>query len=111
MKKFLLLVTVLFILVGISCLNAQVLPMGSTWKYLDDGSDQGTGWQAVDFDDSGWASGPALLGYGSIKDADVATEVSYGPDGENKYTTTYFRTTFDYTPTGDEIGYAINLLI
>ena len=64
MKKQLLFITALLILAGITSLNAQVLPKGSTWKYLDDGSDQGTAWMTVDFDDSGWASGPALLGYG-----------------------------------------------
>jgi hypothetical protein len=42
------------------------------------------------------------LGYGSIGDDPVVTEVSYGPDGNHKFTTTYFRTTFDYTPTRNE---------
>jgi len=64
---------------------------GSVWKYLDDGSDQGTAWYGPDFDDSGWASGPAELGYG---DGDEATVVSFGPSPNNKYITTYFRHTF-----------------
>ena len=67
MKIFLLLITALFILTGINSLNAQVvLAKGATWKYLDDGSDQGTAWYDAGFDDSGWASGTALLGYGSM---------------------------------------------
>ena len=33
------------------------------WSYLDDGSDQGTGWTASDFDDSGWSTGAAELGF------------------------------------------------
>ena len=112
MKKLLLLITALFILAGINSLNAQiVLAKGATWKYLDDGSDQGTAWYDVGFDDSGWDSGTALLGYGDIKGDPIVDTLSYGPDGENKYTTTYFRTTFDYTTTGSEIGYVINLLI
>ncbi len=112
MKKILLLLTVLFILTGINSLNAQVvLAKGATWKYLDDGSDQGTAWYVTGFDDSGWASGTALLGYGSIGDTDVVDTISYGPDGNNKFTTTYFRTSFEYSPTGEEIGYVINLLI
>jgi hypothetical protein len=112
MKNFLLLITALFILAGINSLNAQVvLAKGATWKYLDDGSDQGTAWYDAGFDDSGWDSGTALLGYGDIKGDPIVDTLSYGPDGENKYTTTYFRTTFDYTPTGSEIGYVINLLI
>lgn len=66
---------------------------GSTWKYLDDGSDlTGTNWTTVAFNDAGWASGNAELGYG---DGDENTTVSYGSDGSNKYVTTYFRKTFN----------------
>jgi len=68
--------------------STVVVPTGSTWRYLDDGSDQGTAWREPDFDDSGWASGPAQLGYG---DGDEATVVSYGGDPNNKHITTYFR--------------------
>lgn len=74
--------------------DTQLVPLGSDWKYLDDGSDQGTVWTAVDFDDSSWPSGPFQLGYG---DNDEATVVGYGPDEENKYPTTYFRHSFSVT--------------
>ncbi len=60
----------------------------SNWKYLDNGSNQGTAWTAVGFDDSAWASGNGQLGYG---DGDETTVVSYGPSSTNKYITTYFR--------------------
>lgn len=69
-----------------------VIPRGASWKYLDDGSDQGVAWQSSTFNDSNWRSGPAQLGYG---DGDEATVVSFGPDAGNKYTTTYFRHTFE----------------
>ena len=68
-----------------------MIPPGSTWKYLDDGSNQGTAWHAIGFNDSTWKSGPAQLGYG---DGDEATVVSYGPDPNYKYVTTYFRKSF-----------------
>ncbi len=72
--------------------TSQVLvSRGSVWKYLDDGSNQGTTWRKSRFDDSSWAEGPAQLGYG---DGDEATVVSYGPDSGNKYITTYFRLAF-----------------
>ncbi len=78
-----------------------LLPEGSTWKYLDDGSDQGTTWREVDFPAAdNWAEGPAELGYG---DDDEATVVACGPGapscGSNKFVTTYFRTTFDVADT------------
>ena len=62
----------------------------SVWKYLDDGSDQGTAWVAPGFDDSKWASGPAELGYG---DGGEATVVASGP-ANAFFPTTYFRRSF-----------------
>ncbi|HNQ90070.1 MAG TPA: Ig-like domain-containing protein [Verrucomicrobiota bacterium] len=78
---------------GLSVLASTVtlIPQGALWKYLDDGSNQGTDWKEPGFDDQSWASGSAELGYG---DGGEATLVSYGPDSNNKYVTTYFRTAF-----------------
>ncbi len=71
---------------------AQLIEEGSVWKYLDDGSDQGTTWQQPGFDDSSWAEGPAQLGYG---DNDEATVLKWGDDSSNKYITYYFQKTFN----------------
>jgi len=60
---------------------------GSVWSYLDDGSDQGTAWQSLAFDDSGWATGPARLGYG---EGTEATLINGGPS-TNRFITYYFR--------------------
>jgi hypothetical protein len=68
-----------------------LVPLGSVWSYLDDGSDQGTAWIAPAFDATGWSNGPAQLGYG---DQDEATVVRFGPSQNNKYITTYFRHNF-----------------
>jgi hypothetical protein len=67
---------------------------GSTWKYLDNGSDPGTAWRQPSFNDASWVSGPAELGYG---DDDEARVVSYGSDPDNKHVTTYFRHAFNVT--------------
>jgi hypothetical protein len=78
--------------------NAQtttLLPYGSNWKYLDNGSNQGTAWYGTTFNDASWASGNAELGYG---DGDEATVVSFGPSSTAKYITTYFRKVIN-TPT------------
>jgi methionine-rich copper-binding protein CopC len=63
---------------------------GSAWKYLDNGTNQGTAWRGTSFNDAAWASGNAQLGYG---DGDEATVVGYGGNASNKYVTTYFRKT------------------
>ncbi len=65
---------------------------GASWKYLDDGSNQGNSWTQIAFNDASWNSGNAELGYG---DGDETTTVSYGPSSSNKYITTYFRQTFN----------------
>jgi hypothetical protein len=65
--------------------------VGSTWRFLDNGSDQGTAWRATGFSDAAWATGPAQLGYG---DGDESTGVSYGAGANAKHVTTYFRHTF-----------------
>jgi len=70
-----------------------LIPAGAAWRYLDNGSDQGTTWSQSAFNDSAWASGAAELGYGDGQ----ATLVSYGPDASQKYITTYFRHTFQAT--------------
>ncbi len=75
--------------------QTTLVPRGARWRYLDDGSDQGTAWRERVFDDSGWGLGNAPLGYG---DPGMNTTVSYGADPLNKLITTYFRTTFSATP-------------
>ncbi|MEZ5301733.1 MAG: lamin tail domain-containing protein [Verrucomicrobiales bacterium] len=73
--------------------DTQILsPRKSNWKYLDNGSDQGTAWRQPGFNDSGWQQGDAELGYGD--EARQTTIASYGPNAGNKYLTTYFRRTF-----------------
>ena len=87
--------------------SVTFVPKGSVWKYLDDGSDQGTAWTARGFNDAGWASGPAQLGYG---DGDEATVVSYGPDPGNKYITTYFRRLFVVSNAGPVTNLNLSIL-
>lgn len=69
-----------------------LVPRGATWKYLDDGSDQSTAWTTPGFDDSGWKSGTAPLGYG--EKAGITTELEFGPDPGGKHITSYFRRRF-----------------
>lgn len=67
---------------------------GSTWRYLDTGTNLGTTWRTGDFADTGWSSGAGQLGYGG---GDEQTIVGFGPNSRAKYLTTYFRRTFVVT--------------
>ncbi len=72
-----------------------LVPLGATWKYLDDGTDQGTAWRELPFDDGRWKAGPAEFGYG---DGDEKTVIHCGPDAPacavNNQITSYFRHEF-----------------
>jgi len=77
---------------GMAVAQTILVPTNSTWKYLDNGTDQGTAWRASAFNDATWASGPAPLGY---EDPWIRTTNSFGPDVNNKYITTYYRHSFN----------------
>jgi hypothetical protein len=77
--------------------STLLVPRGSAWRYVDDGSDQGTAWRDPAFADTGWKTGAAQLGYG---DGDEATVVSYGGNPDAKFITTYFRRSFTVTQPG-----------
>jgi hypothetical protein len=87
--------------------DTTLIPAGSVWKYLDNGSNQGTAWHDVGFNDLTWAAGPAQLGYG---DGDEATIVGFGPDPNNKYTTTYFRKTFSVANPSPFTSLTLNMI-
>jgi hypothetical protein len=75
-----------------------LIASNTAWRYLDNGTDQGTNWLLAAFDDSSWSNALAELGYG---DDDEATRVEdnatpgYLASDSDRYTTTYFRRTFN----------------
>jgi hypothetical protein len=71
--------------------SRELVTYESEWRYLDDGTDQGSSWSGVDFDDSSWSIGDGQLGYG---EGDENTVISYGANSNNKHVTTYFRREF-----------------
>jgi lysophospholipase L1-like esterase len=83
------------ITVNTNLATSTLIHGGDVWKYSDTGQDLGMNWSQPDFDDSGWASGPARLGY---TDPAVLTTVSYGTSSANKNITTYFRRGFVVPP-------------
>jgi hypothetical protein len=96
---------------SIQAQQAILVPTNTMWRYLDDGSDQGTFWSAPEFDDSEWPSGQAELGYGDTADGrPEATMVSYGPDPDFKHITTYFRRNFQVTNAPSVTNLIVRLL-
>lgn len=85
--------------------DQSIIPTGSVWKYLDNGSNQGTSWRSTSFSDASWASGAAELGYG---DGGEATVVNGGPTS-NHYPTTYFRKTISIVDASLFTGYSMQI--
>src|SRR6185436_19499040 len=85
--KFILIVLLLSEAIAVQSQMVLISPT-STWKYLDNGSDQGTNWRTVTFNDGAWLSGAAELGYGN----GPATTLSNGK------ITYYFRKTINIDP-------------
>jgi hypothetical protein len=80
------------VLAAVATPSAQTLiAPASGWRYNDGGTNLGTAWTSPVYDDGGWLTGPAQLGYG---DGDESTIVSYGGNATNRYITYYFRRTF-----------------
>jgi len=105
LTSFLVVTTLLFFTSSVFGQKVSI-PFGSTWKYLDDGSDQGTAWQEFSFDDSNWKSGKAQLGYGD--DGEV-TVISYGEDSQKKHITTYFRKKIEILNPKEYLGFTLKL--
>src|SRR6185503_9311947 len=54
-------------------------------------------WKHPDFDDSGWATGQAILGFGLVGTRAIRTAVGFGGNALDVYPTTYFRKDFNVT--------------
>ncbi|OQP65693.1 alkaline phosphatase PhoX [Niastella populi] len=64
----------------------------ASWKYNDSGTDLShTNWTDLHYNDSSWAYGNGILGYG---DGNATTTLNYGSDANNKRITYYLRNTF-----------------
>ena len=70
---------------------AQWISFGAVWRYLDNGSDQGTSWNRSVFDDRSWKAGAARLGYG---ESGLETVLSNGTNTTHRFITSYFRSAF-----------------
>lgn len=105
-KKILFSFLISLLFVNKNIAQTTLVAAGSSWKYLDNGSNQGTSWIGPGFSDVSWKSGNAELGYG---DGDEVTVVGYGPNSKSKYITTYFRKTISVANASAYGSYTLNV--
>lgn len=100
----------LFFFFNLTFSNVTVIPYGSSWKYLDDGTNQGTAWTATGFTDASWSSGNGQLGYG---DGDESTTLNAGctpvASCATKFITSYFRKNITIGSTSTYLNYTLNV--
>src|SRR6478736_864331 len=86
--------------------QTSLISYASSWKYLDNGTNQATAWRAVNFNDATWKTGNGKFGYGIT---DAATNISFGTNTKKKFITTYFRKSFSIADVTAYNQYTINL--
>jgi len=98
----------------VSCLPAvagvTVINMGDTWKYNVPASDPGSGWKTVGFNDSGWSSGPALLGFDADSIPAPGIQTTIGTSGSPQMVY-LFRKTFNYSGGTAGVQIAIDQMV
>ncbi len=85
--------------------SQYLIPNGSIWKYWDGNAMPASNWYSAGYSDSGWKSGTAPLGYGSLGHS---TTISYGSDSNNKYPTAYFRKNISITNLASKDNFVIS---
>lgn len=78
--------------------TTTLIASNSAWRYLDDGSNAGTAWRDLAFNDTTWSNNLAQLGFG---DNDERTVIRSNNAGGTRITTTYFRRTFTINKASD----------
>ena len=92
-KKQLLILLLMAFVPQVLATTDSLIAKNSSWKYLDDGSNQGSAWKNLGFDDSSWAIGTAKLGFG---DSNNATTINnHQSPNQTGAATWYFRKTFN----------------
>ena len=82
-----------------------IMAPGRIWSYQDNNIDEGVAWREVGFDDSGWKTGAAPLGFGRVNGINMATTTT------SRIPTTYFRTTVNVVDLDLIDGFLFKLLV
>lgn len=78
--------------VGASETLTAIVAKNAAWKYYSVGAEPAAGWNGTTFDDSAWAVGNGVLGYGN--EAGQTTTLPFGGNSAAKWVSYYFRKTF-----------------
>lgn len=84
--------------------QTTIVANNASWSYRDNNL-RPVGWP-TSYDVTGWSAGAAPLGYINP----VTTTVSFGPDANNKYITTYFHKVISIPDAGIYGSYTLNLV-
>ncbi len=84
---------------------AVMFDYGTTWKWHIPTSNPGTAWQGLGFDDSGWSSGPGLLGFENAGVPAPGMQTTVG--APNQTMVTLFRKTFTFA--GSPVGATVSI--
>lgn len=86
--------------------QTNLVAFGSSWRYLDNGSNQGTNWRSATFKDTKWKIANGKFGYGI---SDATTTISFGSNASKKYITTYFRKTISIVDPAAYASFTFNI--
>lgn len=87
---------------------SNLVQKGGLWKYLDDGSNQGTAWRLLSFSDDAWPSGNAQLGFGDFDETTPIHRTNTVTGTTN--ITFYFRSPFVVTNASEFTNLSLWLL-
>jgi len=101
-----------------SAASATYVPYASSWRVLDNGTDQTPGFAASSYvETAAWRTETVqankVLGYGDNGRANLPTQtpnLSFGASSSNKYITTYFRQTFTVPDASQLSSLMLNLI-
>jgi hypothetical protein len=88
-------------------LREELVSTSSQWQYYDLGTAVPSQWASPLFDDSSWKTGIGRFGYGN---GNEVTTISYGPDANNKYVTSYYRKKFTVNDTTGADSLMVSIL-
>ena len=94
-----------------SLMEVTQIPLESVWRHNAVDGDLGTAWRLLGFDDLAWGSGPAPLGFGTIRDGQSLIPIATLVNQEApRQPTTYFRRRFEIDSPDSFLGLNVTIL-